>query len=66
VELEALPGRIEELEAARAALHDAMADPAFYRQDGGAIAEARARLEGLERELGTAYARWEALEGLAG
>ena len=65
-ELEALPGRIEELEAARAELHDAMADPAFYRQDGGAIADAKARLEALESELATAYERWEALEGLAG
>jgi ABC transport system ATP-binding/permease protein len=65
-ELEALPGRIEELEAARTELHDAMADPAFYRQDGGAIADARARLESLERELGAAYERWEALESLAG
>ena len=47
----------------RAGLHDAMADPAFYRQDGGAIAEAKARLEALERELAAAYERWEALEG---
>ena len=65
-ELEALPGRIEELEAARAELHDAMADPSFYRQDGGAIADAKARLEAIEGELASAYERWEALEGLAG
>jgi ABC transport system ATP-binding/permease protein len=64
-ELETLPGRIEELEAARTELHDAMADPAFYRQDGGTIAAARARLEALESELGAAYERWEALEALA-
>ncbi len=64
-ELESLPGRIEELEAARAELHDAMADPAFYRQDGGAIAEAKARLEAMESELAIAYERWEALESLA-
>jgi ATP-binding cassette subfamily F protein uup len=65
-ELEALPGRIEELEAARAELHDAMADPSFYRQDGGAIAVAKSRLEAIEGELASAYERWEALEGLAG
>jgi ATP-binding cassette subfamily F protein uup len=65
-ELEALPGQIEELEAARADLHDAMADPSFYRQDGGAIADAKARLEAIEGELASAYERWEALEGLAG
>ncbi len=66
-ELEALPGRIEELEAARAELHDAMADPAFYRQDGGAIADARARLEAIEKELVDAYERWECCSaGLCG
>jgi ABC transport system ATP-binding/permease protein len=65
-ELEALPGRIEEMEAARAELHEAMAGPAFYRQDGGTIAEARARLETIESELASAYERWEALEGVGG
>ena len=65
-ELEELPRRIEELEAARQELHETMADPAFYRRDGGEIAEAKARLESLEQELAAAYERWEALEGLAG
>ena len=65
-ELEALPGQIEELEAARQALHQAMADPAFYRKDGAEIAETKAELEALERELATAYTRWEALEEMAG
>jgi ATP-binding cassette subfamily F protein uup len=65
-ELEALPGRIEELEAARHELHEAMADPTFYRKDGGEIAEAKSRLAALEQELATAYERWEALESLAG
>ena len=55
-ELEALPGRIEALEAARQALHETMADPAFYRRDRDEIAEARARLEALERDLVEAYA----------
>jgi ATP-binding cassette subfamily F protein uup len=64
-ELEALPGRIESLEAERATLHDAMADPAFYRGEKDAIATARANLESLERELAVAYERWETLEGRA-
>ena len=42
-----------------------MAEPAFYRQDGGAIADARARLEAIEAELASAYARWETSEALA-
>jgi ABC transport system ATP-binding/permease protein len=54
------------LESAQRELHDALADPAFYRRDGGEIAEARARLEALEQELTLAYERWETLEGLAG
>jgi ABC transport system ATP-binding/permease protein len=65
-ELESLPARIEELEATRQALHEAMADPAFYRQDSGEIAGTKAKLEALEQELAGAYERWEALEGLAG
>ncbi|MHB1557578.1 MAG: ATP-binding cassette domain-containing protein [Isosphaeraceae bacterium] len=65
-ELETLPARIESLEAARVELHDAMADPSFYRQDGAAIAESRGRLEAIESELAAAYARWEELEALAG
>jgi ATP-binding cassette subfamily F protein uup len=64
-ELETLPGRIEDLEVARQAMHEAMADPAFYRRDAGEIAEAKARLEALERELALAYERWETLEALA-
>jgi ATP-binding cassette subfamily F protein uup len=65
-ELDALPGRIEALEAARQDLHQALADPAFYRQDGGAIADTKSRLEALEHELAAAYGRWEELEALAG
>ena len=63
-ELEALPGRIEGLEAAVDDLHREMADPSFYRKDGSAIAETKARLESLEADLASAYARWEKLEGL--
>jgi ATP-binding cassette subfamily F protein uup len=65
-ELEELPGRIEALESGRAELHEAMADPAFYRREGAELAEARARLDALEQELARAYERWEMLESLAG
>ena len=65
-ELDELPKRIEALEAARQELHETMADPAFYRRDGGEIAQAKARLASLEQELAQAFERWEALEGLAG
>jgi ATP-binding cassette subfamily F protein uup len=64
-ELEALPGKIEELERLQSELHAAMSDPAFFKQDGSKIAVERARLETLERELREAYTRWEELEGRA-
>ena len=47
-------------------LHEAMADPAFYRKDRDEIARANARLEDIERELATAYERWQALEEAGG
>jgi ATP-binding cassette subfamily F protein uup len=61
-ELDELPRRIEALEAEQAELHARMADPAFFRQDGGAIAADQARLAELEQALEAAYGRWEALE----
>ncbi|RUL88588.1 ATP-binding cassette domain-containing protein [Tautonia sociabilis] len=65
-ELDALPSRIEELEARIGSLHDAMASPDFYKQDGDRIAAARAELENLERELADRFSRWEELEALRG
>ncbi len=61
-ELEALPGRIEELETELAGLHQTMADPSFYRKASGEIAALNARLETVEQELASAFERWEALE----
>ncbi|MFA5516440.1 MAG: ATP-binding cassette domain-containing protein [Desulfuromonadales bacterium] len=64
-ELSALPQRIEALEAEQAALHAQMADPAFYKEAGETVAAATARLQALEKELETVYARWGELEELA-
>jgi len=64
-ELEDLPARIEQLESEIRELHDAMAAPAFYKQDGTSIAQTRERLSELEQELAVAFERWEALEGSA-
>ncbi|NPA24317.1 MAG: ATP-binding cassette domain-containing protein, partial [Deltaproteobacteria bacterium] len=62
-ELQALPGRLEELEKEQQELYRKLADPAFYQTgDGGAVAAARERLAEIETELETAYARWEELE----
>jgi hypothetical protein len=43
-----------------------MADPAFYRENGSAIAGAKERLAAVESELGQTFERWEALEGRNG
>jgi ATP-binding cassette subfamily F protein uup len=61
-ELEALPARIEELEAALSELHQVMAAPAFYRQPPAEIVQTKTRSQALETELAEAYQRWEQLE----
>jgi ABC transport system ATP-binding/permease protein len=65
-ELEALPQRIEALEAEQKSLYQAMSDPMFYQQAGEEIVKARSRLEALEQEIETASLRWEELESLNG
>ena len=61
-ELKDLPARIEEFEAAVASLHEAMAEPEFYKRPGAEISAAQAELNELETQLRAAYARWEELE----
>jgi ATP-binding cassette subfamily F protein uup len=63
-ELESLPARIEALETEIQQMHEAMADPAFYKRDGAAIAQTNSRLADLESELAAVYERWETLEGV--
>jgi len=60
--LEALPGRIESLEAELAGLHAALSDAEFHRQAREEIAAGIERLEAVTKELEVCYARWEALE----
>ncbi len=61
-ELDALPGRIETLEAEQKALQHVMSGPRFYQQERSAIAQVTERLTLLEEELAQCYTRWEALE----
>ena len=65
-ELEALPERIETLEGRIAALHEKLADPAFYREPSPVIAGARRALGEAEAELEGAFERWSDLERRAG
>jgi ATP-binding cassette subfamily F protein uup len=61
-ELEALPGRIEALEAEQSGLHALMGETDFYRQPGNKIAAAMERLDMIQKELDACFARWETLE----
>ena len=61
-ELDALPARIESLEAELEELHARLADPALYQGGGEAVAAARDRMTALEAELAEVYLRWESLE----
>lgn len=61
-ELEALPQLIDTLESEQAALHAQLADPTFYQKPGAEIARTTARMETLQQELQSAYARWEELD----
>jgi ATP-binding cassette subfamily F protein uup len=63
-ELDALPGRIMELEEEQQELHRKLADPAFYKSAGSEVGAMNTRLEYIEKELHEAYLRWEELEGL--
>ncbi len=64
-ELEALPEKVESLEAKMAVLSEQMNEPDFYRQDAAAITRHTAEVEALQAELDAAYDRWEELDGLA-
>jgi ATP-binding cassette subfamily F protein uup len=61
-ELEALPARIESLEAERAALQQRIAHPGFYKEGAEAIAAALARSTTVDGELSALYARWDELD----
>ncbi len=64
-ELDALPKRIEELDAEHQQIVATMADPAFYRQSGDKITTVKARLESVEKELSETYKRWQELDRIA-
>ncbi|HRO60632.1 MAG TPA: ATP-binding cassette domain-containing protein, partial [Burkholderiaceae bacterium] len=61
-ELEALPERIEALEAEQKSLEVQLADPASYQAGGDAVRALRERFDTIELELLEALERWEALE----
>ncbi|WP_437557419.1 ATP-binding cassette domain-containing protein [Acidithiobacillus sulfuriphilus] len=60
-ELAQLPARIETLEQRQAAITESLSDPTVY-QDLAAARTLQAEADAADRELATAYERWEALE----
>jgi ATP-binding cassette subfamily F protein uup len=65
-EFEALPKKIEGLEAAIAAGVDAMGRPEYYKQGAAELAAANAKQAALDADLAAAYKRWEELGERAG
>jgi len=65
-ELDALPEKLEALEATQESLQAQLGDPELYRSGGERIAGLQAQLAEAEAEYETAFARWEELEQLAG
>jgi len=63
-EFEALPARIEALEAEQARLTAEVSAPDFYRRAAADIQETLARLDALLPELEAVYARWDELDTL--
>ena len=63
-ELEVLPEHIEQLETEQAELHQQLADPELYKQNGSEVGTLKSRLTALDQKLEAAYARWEALEAI--
>lgn len=61
-ELEALPDRIDALEAEHRALNERIAAPDFYRESPDAIRESLARADALSHEITEAYERWDELQ----
>jgi ATP-binding cassette subfamily F protein uup len=60
-ELDALPARIEALEAEQRSIAELTADPSLYVSDPQRAAALHERLAQIEEELMTALERWEAL-----
>lgn len=64
LELDALPGRLEQLESELTQLQDHVNAPTFFSQSAEQTQHILARLQACEDELETAFLRWEELEAM--
>jgi ATP-binding cassette subfamily F protein uup len=58
-EMQDLPQKIEALESEQKELFAILSDPLFYIKEKDEIAGAKSDLDRVEREIETAYRRWE-------
>jgi len=65
-DFDALPKKIEALDAEQEQIQKSLADPELYQKDPAKVAELTARSEAIDAELAQCYERWEALEALQG
>lgn len=65
-ELDLLPVQIEKMETKKTKLEAAMADPETYKGDGTGLSKLQEEYAALEKELTSAYARWDELESMSG
>jgi len=63
-ELEALPKKLEELEAEQESIYAQLGDPNFYQSRAAEAAELQKRLDAIKVEMEQAFERWEELESL--
>ena len=64
-ELEALPSRLESLEADRDRVGMQLSDPELYKDHPDEVSTLGQTLQRLEKEIAEAYSRWEDLESRA-
>ena len=62
--LKNLPGMIEQMEADRNRITQAIQDPSYYRNPENDPMKDQAELERLELEISKSYEEWEELEAL--
>ncbi len=63
-ELEAMPARIQALEAEQAQLGARLADPALYAKPPQDVRQLQQRYAAIEEELTACLTRWEELEAM--
>ena len=61
-EMQDLPPKIEALESEQKELFAILSDPLFYKKEKDEIVGLKSDLDRVERDIETAYRRWEELE----